>query len=245
MFDFLKDLVQHTHALGTIDIVKVTGSKKSTVMDSMNEDRTIIIQAETKNPVIEVSDCGTFGMPNLNKLDLHLKNPEYKEDAEIKVVWEDRNGEDKPTTIHFENAAGDFKNEYKLMGEALVNEKVKAPKFKGATWHVELEPSVTSIERMKLQAAVHSEETDFLVKTEGNDLKVYFGDASTHEGSFVFQTGVKGKLKQSWSYPIKQFIGILGLVGEKTMKISDDGVILVTINSGLADYNYYVPAKMK
>jgi hypothetical protein len=243
VIDFLKDLVEHTHSLGVIDLVKITGTKDSTAIDAMAENRTVIVQAETKNPVKEVT--GTFGMPNLNKLDLHLKNPEYKEGAHIEVVWDKRNGEDTPVEILFENATGDFKNEYKLMGQALINEKLKTVKFKGASWQVEFEPSVTSIARMKLQAAAHTEESVFLVKTENNDLKVFFGDASTHEGSFVFQTGITGKLKQNWSYPIAQFISILGLGGDKTVKFSDDGVALITVDSGLAVYNYYIPAQTK
>jgi len=243
MLDFLRDLVEHTHSLGVIDLVKVTSDKGSTAIDGMAENRTVIVQGETKNPVKEVS--GTFGMPNLNKLNLHLNNPEYKEGAKIDVVWDQRNGEDTPVAIHFENATGDFKNEYKLMGQALVNEKLKTVKFKGASWSVDLEPSVTSISRMKLQAAAHTEETVFLVKTENNELKFYFGDASTHEGSFVFQPGITGKLKQNWSYPIAQFISILGLAGDKTLKFSDDGVALITVDSGLTNYNYYIPAQTK
>jgi hypothetical protein len=243
MIDFLKDLVEHTHSLGVIDLVKITTDKSSTAIDGMAENRTVIVQAETKNPVKEVS--GTFGMPNLNKLNLHLNNPEYKEGAKIEVVWDQRNGEDTPVAIHFENATGDFKNEYKLMGQALVNEKLKTVKFKGASWSVDLEPSVTSISRMKLQAAAHTEETVFLVKTENNELKFYFGDASTHEGSFVFQPGITGKLKQNWSYPIAQFISILNLAGDKTVKFSDDGVALITVDSGLTVYNYYIPAQTK
>ena len=137
MIDFLKDLVEHTHSLGVIDLVKVTSDKGSTAIDGMAENRTVIVQAETKNPVKEVT--GTFGMPNLNKLNLHLNNPEYKEGAKIEVVWETRNGEEQPVSIHFENADGDFKNEYKLMGQALVNEKLKTVKFKGASWQVDFE----------------------------------------------------------------------------------------------------------
>ena len=237
MIDFLKDLVEHTHSLGVIDLVKITSDKSVTTIDGMAENRTVIVQGETKNPVKEVT--GTFGMPNLNKLNLHLNNPEYKEGAKIEVVWDKRNGEDTPVEILFENATGDFKNEYKLMGQALVNEKLKTVKFKGASWQVDFEPTVTSIARFKLQAAAHSEETVFLVKTEGNDLKFYFGDASTHEGSFVFQAGITGKLKQNWTYPISQFMSILNLAGDKTVKFSDDGVALVTV------YNYYIPAQTK
>ena len=53
-------------------------------------------------------------MPNLDKLSLHLKNPEYKDNAKIDVVKAERNGETVPTHILFENAAGDFQNDYLL-----------------------------------------------------------------------------------------------------------------------------------
>lgn len=243
MKDILKDLVAHTHSLGFIDHIKITGTEESTAIDALADNRSVIIQAETHKPVAEFK--GVFGLPNLNKLDLHLKNPEYKENAQINVVWEKRNGEDRPVAIHFENAAGDFKNDYKLMSAELINEKLKTIKFKGTNWNVEFEPSVTSMARMKLQAAAHSEESVFLVKTEGDRLNIFFGDAGTHEGSFTFQAGITGKLKQSWMYPISQFVSILNLDGDKTLKFSDDGIVLVTVDSGITKYNYYIPAQTK
>lgn len=243
MKDILKDLVAHTHSLGFIELVKITGTDESTTIDALAEGKTVIIQAETHTPVKEFK--GVFGLPNLNKMDLHLKNPEYKENAQINVVWEKRNGEDRPTMIHFENASGDFMNDYKLMGTELINDKLKTVKFKGANWQVEFEPTVTSITRMKLQAAAHSEETVFLVKTETDRLNIFFGDASTHEGSFTFQTGITGKLRQNWAYPIQKFISILNLDGDKKIKFSDDGIALIIVDSGITKYNYYIPAQTK
>ena len=240
--DVLKDVVAHTHSIG-LELVKVTGDKTATAIEALAENKEVILQAETKNPVPEFD--GTFGMPDLSKLDHHLKNNEYKEDAEIKVVWEVRNGEDQPVMIHFENAAGDYKNDYKLMGTALINEKLKTVKFKGASWNVEIEPTVTAINRFKLQDAANSDETIFMVKTEGDLLKLYFGDANSHEGSFTFHTGITGKLRQNWTYPIKRFISILNLDGDKTVKFSDDGVALITVDSGIAKYNYFIPAQTK
>jgi hypothetical protein len=240
--DILKDIVAHTHSLG-LSLVKVTGESKSTAIEALADNKEIILQAETSNTVPEFN--GTFGLPDLNKLDQHLKNPEYKDDAEIKVVWEVRNGEDQPVMIHFENAAGDYKNDYKLMGTALINEKLKTVKFKGANWNVEIEPTVTAINRFKLQDAANSDETIFMVKTENDILKFYFGDANTHEGSFTFHVGITGKLRQNWTYPIKRFISILNLDGDKTVKFSDDGVALITVDSGIAKYNYFIPAQTK
>jgi hypothetical protein len=98
---------------------------------------------------------------------------------------------------------------------------------------------------LKLQAAAHTEETVFQVKTENSNLVFFFGDASTHAGSFVFESNVKGKLKQTWSWPVTQVMSILNLDGDKIMKIADAGAMMITVNSGLASYDYILPAQTK
>jgi hypothetical protein len=243
MKDILTDIVSHTYTLGNIPLVKVTGSDAETIIESMSEDRSVIINAKTNSPVGEFN--GTFGMPNLDKLNLHLKNPEYKENAKIEVVRAERNGEEIPVNLHFENETGDFVNDYRFMNQQFVNEKLKSVKFKGAQWDIEFEPSVASIARLKLQAAAHSEETNFQVKTEGSSLVFFFGDASTHAGSFVFEASVKGKLKQTWAWPVSQVISILNLDGNKVMKIADAGAMMISVDSGLASYDYILPAQTK
>jgi hypothetical protein len=243
MKDILQDIVAHTHSLGFLPTVKVTGEDLATTIEAMAEDRSVIVNAKTHKPVDEFS--GVFGMPNLDKLALHLKNPEYKENAKINVVKSQRNGADIPTSLHFENAAGDFVNDYRFMSTEVINEKLKSVKYKGSGWEVEFEPAVAAIGRLKLQAAAHSEESVFQVKTEDDNLVFFFGDASTHAGSFVFQHDVGGKLKHTWSWPINQVISILGLDGKTTMRISDQGAMQITVDSGITEYNYILPAQSK
>jgi len=243
MKDFLQDLVAHTHSLGFLPLVKVTASNKDTVIESMAEDRSVILNAKTHSPVSNFE--GTFGMPNLNKLDLHLKCPEYKEGASIGVVTQQRNGEDIPTGLHFQNSIGDFENDYRFMNQDIINEKLKSVKYKGTSWEVEFQPTVAAIQRLKFQAAAHTEETVFQVKTDSGNLVFSFGDASTHAGSFVFQPSVVGKLKQVWSWPVQQVQSILGLSGDITMRIADAGALQITVDSGTAEYNYILPAQSK
>lgn len=243
MKDILTDIVTHTHSLGIIPLVKITGTDAETLIESMAEDRSVIINAKTNNPVGEF--LGTFGMPNLDKLSLHLRNPEYKENAKIEVVIAERNGEDIPVSLHFENSTGDFVNDYRFMNQQIINEKLKTVKFKGAQWDIELQPSMAAIARLKLQAQAHSEETVFQVKTDNGNLVFFFGDASTHAGSFIFEAGVKGKLKQTWSWPVSTVTSILNLDGDKVMKIADAGAMMITVNSGLASYDYILPAQTK
>ena len=240
MKDILQDIVAHTHALGFLSLVKVTGSE-TTIIESMAEDRSVILTATTN---AEVAD-GTFGMPNLDKLALHLKNPEYQKDAKIDVVKAERNGEVIPTHIHFENATSDFQNDYRFMNQQIIEEKLKSVKFKGASWDVSFSPSMAAISRMKLQSAAHSEEPTFNVKTTDGNLVFSFGDASTHAGSFVFEAGIQGDLKHTWAWPVAQVQAILSLSGDLTMSISDQGAMQITVNSGMAEYNYILPAQSK
>ena len=244
MKDILQDIVAHTHSLGFLSLVKVTSDSETTI-DSMADDRSVIMTATTTHRVAD----GTFGMPNLDKLALHLKNPEYQKDAKIDVVQAERNGETIPTHIHFENGTGDFQNDFRFMSSQIINEKLKSVKFKGASWDVAFTPSLASITRMKLQSAAHSEEQNFTVKVEEtggvSDLVFSFGDANTHAGKFVFQTGVEGNLKHAWTYPVAQVQAILNLDGQIVMSLSDQGAMQITVDSGLATYNYILPAQSK
>ena len=240
MKDILQDIVAHTHSLGFLSIVKVSGENETTI-DSMADDRSVILGARTNHKIAE----GVFGMPNLEKLALHLKNPEYQKDAKIDVVSAERNGEVVPTHIHFENAAGDFQNVYRFMNKAIIEEKLKTVKFKGASWNVTFSPNEAAITRMKYQAAAHSEEPTFNVKTVDSNLVFSFGDASTHAGEFDFEKDVEGTLQHTWSWPVSQVQAILGLTGDKTMSISDQGAMQISVDSGIATYDYILPAQSK
>ena len=242
MKDILQDIVAHTHALGFLSLVKVT-NEEGTQIDSMAEDRSVILSAEAHSAVGEFES--TFGMPNLDKLALHLKNPEYQKDAKIEVVKAERNGETVPTHIHFENAAGDFQNDYRFMNKAIIDEKLKTVKFKGAQWQVKFAPSVASIARMKLMSAAHSEEPNFNVSTKDGNLIFAFGDQSTHAGEFVFQHAVEGSLQHTWSWPVAQVQSILNLDGDLTMSLSDQGAMQISVDSGMGKYDYILPAQSK
>jgi len=243
MRDHLLDLVGHTHDLGCISLVKITGTDSETTIDGLAEDRSVVVQGQFAGPVSDF--IGVFGMPNLDKLKILLGLQEYREDAKITVTRQNRNNVDVPVGLHFENKIGDFKNDYRFMTSEIVSEKLKTAKFKGVNWHIEFEPTVASIQRLKMQAQANSEEPNFTVRIDNGDLKFSFGDHSTHAGEFVFYPSVTGALKRSWAWPVSQVMSILSLVGDKTMRISDDGAMQITVKSGIAEYNYILPAQSK
>jgi|TARA_B100001093_G_scaffold485250_1_gene519395 hypothetical protein len=243
MKDYLLDIVKHTHSLGFISLVKVTGTDKTTSFEGLAEDRSVILQATTKTPVADF--MGTFGMPNLDKLGVILRIPEYAEDAKISLNKQDRNGESVPVGIAFENAGGDFKNDYRFMASEIINEKLKTVKMRDVNWGIEFQPTIASIQRFKFMISANSEETTFIAKTEDGNLKFYFGDHSTHAGNFVFQHDVTGEATRGWAWPVEQVSKILSLGGDTTFKFSDDGVAEIVVDSGLAEYRYLLPAQSK
>ena len=243
MKDFLTDIVTHTHSLGNIKLVKIIGDDATTEMEAVADDKSVVVKAKFHSPNKDFK--GTFGMPDLNKMSIILNIPEYKNDAKINLVTEQRNGETVTAGLHFENAAGDFKNDYRFMSMEAVNDKLKSVKFKGVPWHVIFEPSQAAIQRFKFQANANAEENTFISKTEKGDLKFYFGDHSTHAGNFVFHADITGNLTKEWSWPVQQFISILNLDGDKTVHISDDGATMITVDSGLIKYDYILPAMSK
>lgn len=240
MKDNLLDLVSHTLDLGCIDLVKITGDTGSTKISGLAEDKSVVIDAEFANPVAEF--VGTFGMPNLAKLKILLNLQEYREDAKLSIT---RRQDGQPDGINFENAVGDFKNTYRFMASEIVNDKLKTIKFKTPAWHIEFEPTVAAIQRLRMQAQANAEETTFQARTDGGNLKFFFGDHSSHAGNFVFQHDVAGQLKRAWAWPVSTVISILSLSGDKTFRISDDGAAMITVNSGVGVYNYILPAQSK
>lgn len=243
MKDILQDIVGHTNKLGFLNIVKVTGTEDKTQIDSMAEDRSVIMHAETANPYPDM--IGTFGMPQLEKLRYLLDGKEYQEDAKIELTTAVRNNETIPVGLHFENKDGDFKNDYRFMNQDLINEKLKTVKFRGVKWDVEIEPSIAAIQRFQFQAGANTEHTTFLAKTEDKKLMFTFGDASTHGGEFVFATDVVGKLNKGWSWPVSPVLSILKVADANNTKMSfsNEGAMQITLDSGLATYQYIIPAQ--
>jgi len=240
MIDNLKDLIAHTHDLGCIDLVKIIGTDTETTVEGKAEDRSVVIQAKFNTPITEFK--GTFGMPNMSTLKTILGIEEYSADAKITIKHDAVKG---PVSLNFLNKVGDFTNDYRFMTKELIEDQLKTVKFKGVTWHVELEPSMSSIQRLKFQALANPTETTFLAKTEGTDLIFYFGDHSTHAGNFIFASGITGSLSHAWHWPIAHVINILSLPGDKVLRFSNDGAAQIIVDSGIAEYTYILPAQAK
>lgn len=240
MKDYLLDIIKNTHAIGKVPLVKIVGSENETKLTAIADERLFVVDGRFHNPIPDF--VGKFGLPNLSRLAVTLNTEEYRENAQISIIKDRKD----PTGIHFENKHGDFKNDYRLMDSTVVDSLLPDVTFTGATWHVEITPSVQSIQRMKAQSVINSDETLFYVKTDdAGNLIFNFGDPASLSGQFVFASGIKGQLKSQRAWPVGCVLSILSLNGDKTMKFSSDGVAMITVDSGLAVYNYILLAQQK
>lgn len=242
MKDFLQDLVAHTHSLGVLPNIRINATGEQVIIDALSDDRHVILQATTHKKIKNLE--GEFGMTALNKLDLHLKCPEYRDNANIKLVIESRGGSDIPTGIHIQNEAGDFQNDYRFMNKNLLDMTMKSTAINVPSWDVEFQPTQANIQRFKYQVSAHTEELLFQVSTKDNNLIFSFGDLNTHAGSFVFQSGITGNIKGNWAWPKSTILSVLNLDGDKSVKITDKGALQITVDSGIVEYNYLFKARV-
>jgi len=248
MKDILLDLVDHTAGLGFIENVKVTGTDAETSFEAMDPDRTVILNAKTTNPVPEL--IGEFGMGNLGFLNGIVNLNGYKADeAVINVRTRERNGQVAPESLTFEDQHGNT-DQYRFMSKEVVEQQLKTVKFRGVNWNVSFEPSKVAVQELAQIASIYINiEPTFSVRTENNNIVIGVGidDGSGHVGKRIFARNVDGELKQNWSWPLTQVLGILklGMSGACVMSISDQGALQITIDSGLATYDYILPAMNK
>ena len=66
----------------------------------------------------------------------------------------------------------------------------------------------------------------------------------THAGNFVSQASVQGNHPRL-AWPVQQIQAILKLPGDKTMMFSDQGAAQIVVDSGIAVYEYILPAQSK
>ena len=244
MKDYLKDIVQHTHGLGFIESAKIVNEEGTTSLEAMDDDRTVIVQAKFKEQVPGLS--GTFGLPNLSKLSILLNIDEYKENANITVNEQDRNGETVPFGLHFENATGDFKNDYRFMSKEIIEQTLQTVKFKGVEWDVTFAPTKAKVSELQAVAGIYGGiEPNFTVKTDNGDLILTVGAADgSFTGKRTFANNVNGEITEGYAWPLNQVLAILrlGMSGTCVMNISKKGALMISVDSGLGKYDYILPA---
>lgn len=239
ILDSMKDIIKHTHSLGFIEMVKVVGTASDAKIEAIDSDKTVVLYGDMYQPITDLSS--TVGLSRLPQLkgfiDLHDKST-------VTIVKENRNGTDAPTEINFDAGDGDIAV-YRFMAEAMANEQIKVPPFKGATWNVTIKPEKKRIDRLNSYYGILGGfEKRFTVSTNKDTLNFAIGSGPADRTVIPFATNLNGSLKHQWSWPVQQVLNILKLndTEDVTMHFSDMGALKIDVDSGIGKYSYILPA---
>ncbi len=244
--DTLLDLLEFTNN-EFFDCVKIIGSDKETLISASDGEPTLILNARTKEPSEEL--IGTLGLGSLSILSglFKLKN---LRNSTVEVMTKNRNGIEYAEMFNFVSDTG-TEASYRLMHESALPDM---PVFKGTTWDIEFTPKKDEIEEFGQLASLMGDiESQFNAKVIDNNLVFYIGEesASSHKVKMIFEVGVNGSVTAGLKWPCRQVLYALracvtgNRASDPIMKISNKGVICISIDSGLGEYDFYIVAKQK
>lgn len=248
--DVLQDLVNYAVTLN-LDTIRVTGTDKSVVLESVREDKKIIMKAKTKTVMKELQ--GTFGMPNLKILKGYVETfgrlePAADESATTKAsklkIEVQYNNKDTtvPTDIEF-SLPGSATALYRLKKDHLPPQ----PTLNSPSWDVEVkQPARAKIQEFSSFAAILADlEKNFSVRTDGENLKFFIGDENSANSkvNFTFASGIKAKIDPKLYWQCNDFLSIMNLAANANtvVKITNKGIIQIDVDSGLIDYEFILP----
>lgn len=243
MRDSLLDIVRAVSVV-PFDIVKVTGTEgnvllQSKLLDDQNSGA-IIFRGKLSKPSPEFD--GVYGLSNISMLSGLTNVEAFREkEAKISIKHLTRGDIQIPEEIVFENPTFG-KASYRLTDQKTIPAQMK--ETAKLEWNVTVEnPSKRKISELALMAGIYaSQETRFTVKTDKNQLKFLIGDesAATSKAQIVFAEGVTGTVKAVHTWSLQGVLNVLklGNNGETTLKISDQGILQIEVDTGIGVYTY-------
>lgn len=250
MWKVLQDIVDHTGALGIIDVVKVTSTDDGALVESIDDAKMVVIKGNLDEPIPGLE--GEFGitdlMSNLNPM-INFSN--HKSDEAVWAIEsKERTDVDNPhrkkmypERIVVKDKDG-IETRFRLMNAHLVPAQSE---LKLKEWDVTFKPSQSKIQEFNDRVALAPQELFFMATVEGGELKFYFGDpdSSSHGTAMVFQTDVEGDLPRGLYWHINTVKTILkyGMDGEINIKFSKKGAMMVEVKSDMALWKYIMPCR--
>jgi len=242
--DTLKDILRHTHNLGIFEMLKITGDATQTKLVTVDVDKTVIFIANTKNPVPEFVDA-TIGWNRLPVLDGYLKFFDGDNDV-IKVVKEERNGEEAPTEVEFSNEDGSTGN-FRFMPASIVEAQLGDIDYTGGdNFDIEIIPTAKNVKDLgNMFSILGSFENMFTPKVENGKLFFHIGQLGGDRSKVLINDAPGGELDRDFSWNLDVVLKILRLGDKANIKMcfNKHGVLKISVDSGIGEYKYYLPAQ--
>lgn len=225
--DVLKDILTNMTKLGEIQQVKFTEQDDGKLsIEGLSDSRTIIMKAETKESVDQFQ--GVFGMldfkPFLTFLDLNDK---------FEIVNEDDN------TRKLKNGRRDCS----FVSKKHIENLVKHVALKNVDMDIEIDSKDFKTDAVVKLMSDFSAYNKLKFKMIDDEFVAEFG-AENETISKYSETlsSAKGELTNELVFPLTVIRGVLSLNGETKIKMSSKGLMHVNVDTGVVNYNFYIPA---
>lgn len=243
--DIFKDVLKHTFNTGHIKLVKLTGEDNHITVGALADSHTIVLNGVIPHTIEKLD--GIVGLSRMQILKGFLGHEGFNQDgAKVSIVTQQKGEFAVPAELHFSSSGGSVAGTYRFMSAEVANEEICLPTFKGATWDVEIIPTIPSMkEFISMNSILGPYEEKFTVKTTGQDLEFYLGSVASSQAKIVFARGITGSLQHAWEWPLSQVMSLLKLQDTSKdfkMAFSSSGVLKITVDSGIGLYEYMLPA---
>lgn len=240
--DILRDVVQTTAPIQFESILLTQedrGSGKALYIESMTKDRRIVMRARAKEVVDEISK--PIGLTNLPLIQGLLGLAAFRGDDTTVIPEMNRTGEEVKALV-FSSSGGS--------STVMVQQSkfhISMPNANSQTFDVIITPTAASISELKNFSstfAANKISNNVTPYTEDNKLKFFIGDAdkNNHNGVLVF-ADTEDELKRGYFYAterIMQCFSRANQASELKMSISSRGAIRIDVDTGVANYEFYV-----
>jgi hypothetical protein len=243
--DIMQDVVRNTVTTGFFDKIKINAGKKGVSIEALESNKQVILKATTQVPVSGWE--GEFGLANLSLLQSMVNDPEFAhKDSKLDMQYQARGGVDTPSELHYTNKSGTFVA-YRFVSKELVPDQ---PKYNEPTWDVTVKPVKSAIQQFAWASnSLSSYEQYFIPKTVDGALKFFIGEenGANQRGGVIFAQGVTGEFESNHKWPISQIAQVLKLTDgtDAEVKLSVKGALQIDLKTGLVDYKFVFPAKMR
>lgn len=243
--DALQDIAKNVISTGFFEKIKITADSKGTTIEALEKDKNVILKAKTLKAVAGWE--GDFGLANLGLLGSIVNDSDFShKDSVVELITQQRKGVDVPVELSYKNKSKSVLN-YRFIAPELCQDQ---PRYTEPKWDVTIVPTKAAIQQFGWAAgALSGYETFFYPKTVDGNLVFFIGEdgSASQRGGVTFAENIKGEFESNHKWPISQVLQILKLASssECQFKISTKGALQIDIATGVGEYSFVFPAKMR
>jgi hypothetical protein len=243
--DIFKEINTYVANTGMFEKIKINVDNNIVSVEAFEKERGLVKGKFTK-AVPEIA--GSFGLKNLNMLNIITNDPEYlASESTITVNTESRDGQTYLASLTYVNKS-QTEIYYRFMSSDLLpkNTQVREPQYE-----VTVNPARSSIQQFIWAGnGLSSVEQYFNPQIRDRQLRFCIGEdgAQTSRGGVVFAQNIDAKMQCDFHWKVSDIQTVLKLNDSADCEVAISGAvgaIQIKFQTGQAQWQYVFPGKVK